>query len=58
MTEPGRRSRVSFTLPFEQHPDPKASNFDIGAFVAQGSGHSTRFLGGGRHEVVFIRRSS
>jgi hypothetical protein len=54
--ELGRRSRVGFTLPFEQHP--KASNFDVGAFVAQRSGHSTRFLGGGRHEVVFVRRSS
>ena len=55
--KPGRSFRVSFTLPFKQHNDPKGSNFEVDAYVAQGPVYSTDLLGM-THDVVFIRHSS
>ena len=53
----GRSFRVSFTLPFKRRPDPKGSNFEVDAYVAQGPVYSTDILGM-THDVVFIRHSS
>jgi hypothetical protein len=52
--EPGRSFRVSFALPFTRHPDPRASNFEVDAFLPGGSVHSANLLGN-VHDVVFVR---
>jgi len=55
--KPGQSFRVSFTLPFTRHPDPKASNVEVDAFVGQVPAYPTNLLGF-THDVVFIRGSS
>ena len=48
--KPGRSHRISFTLPFARHPDPKASNFDIQVF-SRGSPYWDR-----TYDVSFVKQ--
>ena len=55
--KPGRSFRVSFALSFTRHPDPKASGFEVDAFVAHAPFNPVNLLGM-THDVVFVRHSS
>ncbi len=54
--KPGRSVRVSFTLRFKQHPDPKGSNFDVRLAAQDAGDDDSNNLG--THDVAFIRRAS